>query len=64
MQDLIYYFIIDRIKGISYDPYFCGDRYLLAYSNRATDARPFTINLSKLKKGLAEKRYRLVKKSH
>lgn len=61
--ELIYYFIIDRIKGISYETYFCGKDYVLAYSNQATANSIFTIDVARLIEGLKEKRYRLVKKS-
>lgn len=63
-QDLINYFIVDRVNGKTFNPDVCMDTYLTAYSNVATDANRFVINFSKLKKGLAEKRYRLIKKQY
>jgi hypothetical protein len=61
MQYLIDYYIIDRKSGITYEPYVCMDKYIVAYPNIATGKQTI-INGSKLKKGLAEKRYRLVPK--
>jgi len=62
-QSLINYFIIDRKSGISYDTYFCGSSYIIAYPNIATGKQTL-INYSRLLNGLKEKRYRLVKKSN
>lgn len=63
-QNLKYYFIIDRINGKSYDPYVCMDKYLIAYSNCATDTKAFVISFNKLLQGLKEKRYRLILKNN
>jgi hypothetical protein len=62
-QDLINYFIVDRVNGKTYTPDVCMNQYLTAYSNIATDTKTFIINFSKLKKGLSEKRYRLIKRN-
>jgi hypothetical protein len=59
-QDLINYFIVDRKSGKTFTPDVCMDKYLTAYSNVATDTNQFIINFSKLKKGLKERRYRLI----
>lgn len=59
-QDLINYYIVDRKSGKTYTPDVCMYSYLTAYSNVATEPNHVYINFSKIKKGLAEKRYRLV----
>jgi hypothetical protein len=61
-QDLINYFIVDRISGKTFTPNVCMEKYLTAYSNVATDTNQFVINFSRLKKGLKERRYRLILK--
>lgn len=63
-QDLINYFIIDRKSGKTFDPDVCMDKYLVAYSNVATDTHRFIINFSRLKIGLRERRYRLIRKAN
>lgn len=62
-QELINYYIVDRKNGKTYTPDVCMDSYLFAYSNIATDKSRFLINWAKLKKGLAEKRYRLIERT-
>jgi len=62
-QSLIDYYIVDRKNGKTYSPDVCMDKYLVAYSNCATDQHRFIINFSRIKKGLAERRYRLIPKS-
>lgn len=62
-QQLIGFYIIDRKNGKTYTPVVCMESYLFAYSNVATDKHRFLINFSRLKKGLAEKRYRLIPRS-
>ncbi len=63
-QTLINYYIIDRINGISYEPYLrYGNALLVARSNKATITTPVYINVNRLVKGLQEKRYRLILKS-
>ena len=61
-QELINYFIVDRKSGKTFEPYVCMEKYIVAYSNVATDTKQFIINFSRLTKGLAEKRYRLILK--
>lgn len=61
MKHLINYYIIDRTTGISYAPYVCMDKYIVAYPNTAT-GKQVIINSKKLSKGLSERRYRLVAK--
>jgi hypothetical protein len=63
MKYLIDYYIIDRKTGISYNPYVCMGKYLIAYPNIATGKQTI-INAAKLKKGLAERRYRLIPKAN
>jgi hypothetical protein len=54
------YYIIDRIKGISYNPsMIIYNKKILATSNIATDKHEFIIDINRLVKGLNEKRYRL-----
>jgi hypothetical protein len=62
-QNLINYYIVCRKTGKTFTPDICMDKYLFAYSNVATDTHRFIINFSKLKKGLKEKRYRLIERS-
>lgn len=62
-QNLINYFIVDRKSGISYDPYVCMSSYLVAYPNTA-NGKQTVINYSRLTKGIAEKKYRLIQKSN
>lgn len=59
-QSLIGFYIVDRKSGKTYTPDVCMDKYLTAYSNCATDQHRFIINFSRIKKGLAERRYRLI----
>jgi len=62
-QELINYYIVCRKTGKTYTPDVCMDKYLTAYSNIATDTNRVVINFSRLKKGISEKRYRLVNRN-
>jgi len=63
MTNLLAYYIVDRKSGISYDPYANIGRVLFADSNVATRKGSTVINIARLTKGLAERRYRLAQKS-
>lgn len=60
-QSLINYFIIDTVSGITYEPYVCMNSYIVAYPNTA-NGKQTVINLSRLNKGLIERRYKLTPK--
>lgn len=61
-MNLLSFYIVDRKRGISYDPFYDMGKVLLADSNVAT-SKGTIINISKLVTGLKERRYRLVQKS-
>jgi hypothetical protein len=63
MNQLLTYYIIDRKSGISYDPFYILGNFIVADSNVATRKGETIINVSRLAKGLSERRYRLVGKN-
>ena len=64
MNSITNYYIIDRLSGISYDPFCIIGNFIDAYSNRATDNGITRINVPKIFTGLSQRRYRLVHKNN
>jgi len=62
-QNLIEYYIVDRLRHKTYVPYVCMNKYLIAHSNIATETKPLIINYRLLIVGLKDRRYRLVKRN-
>lgn len=63
MENLLNYFIVDRLSDKSYDPFLMNENFLFAYSNCANDKGVFQINIQRLIKGLVKRKYRLVYKN-
>ena len=64
MQNLINYYIVHRATGVSFDPTYISrsGAIMTAIANTAVN-KDKVINVSKLIKGLTERRYRLVPKT-
>jgi hypothetical protein len=65
MASLLDYYIVHRSKGISYDPTHITPTgtLMLATANKATATKEVIVCVAKLRKGLSDRRYRLVPKT-
>lgn len=61
-MSLLSFYIVDCKSGISYDPTIDMGKVLIASSSGATDTKDVVINVAKITRGLAERRYRLIPK--